>query len=136
MKKVSRLVLAGAIAFTAYGSVASLPVAQAAEQQSITSFVKDNGGTISLKLVNNTDVITYNKIYVQELRDGQWVEPDYNTQMLELYPDLGWNYDTAYFLKGDGGDLPSKGTFKFKIETTNANGDLLETSYSDVFTIN
>lgn len=138
MNKFGKVLFASAIVVSAIGPAIFSPTAQAAEEQgTISSFVKDNGGTISLKLVNNSDSYTFSKVYVQELRDGQWTEPDYDVKSLELYPDVGWNYDTLYYLKGNGGELPSKGTFRFKIVTDNAGtGQYLETAYSETFTIN
>lgn len=137
MKHIGKAILATTIALGGIGAVSEalhLHKAEASELSATTATIKDNGATITLKLVNHTSSITINEVAIQELRDGEWVEPDYNRYTSILYPDAGWNYEDIYYLKGPGGEIPSSGTYRFKISTTDENGTDLGTITTNSFT--
>ncbi|SDC31572.1 hypothetical protein [Actinokineospora iranica] len=137
MKTLGKLTLAAAIAIAGLGvAETALPVAQAeaAMSPSAETSLRDAGATIVLRVTNITEVITLNTIHIQQFLDGGWTEPDFATQSTMLYPEPGWDYEDTYWLKGPGGEIPSAGTYRFKVVTTDENGVELGTVHSQRFT--
>ncbi|PFM61123.1 hypothetical protein COJ48_22385 [Bacillus cereus] len=134
--KLGKMALVGLLAFSSFTTVemVSLPKQAAAATQdnlsvNLSAESYTQGQNIIFKLINDTDQSTYFYVSVEKLSKNGWIYYDSYPYHTEL-PANTW--EEGWLASGWGGEIIESGTYRFKVDTTKADGTK-NTFYTEKF---
>lgn len=74
------------------------------------------GTNVALTLTSTIETATLTTVITQQYVNDQWAEPDFD-QVNVLIEPPNWTEDMVIIFTGDGSAIPTKGVFRFKLQT-------------------